>query len=299
MSLQNAVAAIALVGIALVALGFAYVIIQAGKPADEDATRKSAHKAHVLQGWLFAVLLIGFIAGSWATLRHFPIPPQHSALDADQVVDVVGRQWSWQIAPATVETASVVEFRVTSDDVNHGFAIYSPDGRIVAQTQAMPGYTNKLLYTFDRPGTYTVHCLEYCGVGHGPMKATIQVVAAGTAVAAGATAAAAPTAPERPGDPVERGKKLVKDHGCTACHATTDARRVGPGWGGLYGSQVQLEGGGTVTADDAYIAESIRDPNAKVTKGYTKGIMPSSYDKQLSDADIDSIVAYIRSLEKP
>lgn len=178
MILQNVVWTLALVGMGLVALGFIHVIIQAGKPADDAASRKSAHTAHALQAWLFAVLFVGFVAGSWATLRHFPIPRQQGTLAAQQVVDVVGRQWSWQVTPATVKAGSVVEFRVTSDDVNHGFAIYAPDGLIVAQTQAMPGYTNKLLHTFTRPGTYTLQCLEYCGLGHAPMTATLEVVAA-------------------------------------------------------------------------------------------------------------------------
>lgn len=180
MTLQDVVWTIALVGMGLVALGFIHVIIQAGKPADDAATRKSAHTAHALQAWLFVILLIGFVVGSWATLRHFPIPSQQGALAAKQVVDVVGRQWSWQMTPATVKAGSPVEFRVTSDDVNHGFAIYSPDeGHILTQVQAMPGYTNKLLYTFTKPGTYVVQCLEYCGLGHAPMKTTLEVVAAG------------------------------------------------------------------------------------------------------------------------
>lgn len=179
MSLQDVVWAIALVGMGLVALGFVHVIIQAGKPADDAASRKSAHTAHALQAWLFAILFVGFVAGSWATLRHFPIPPQHGGLDVKQVVDVVGRQWSWQLTPAVVKAGSPVEFRVRSDDVNHGFALYAPDGRIVTQTQAMPGFTNKLVYTFAEPGTYVVQCLEYCGLGHAPMKTTLEVVAAG------------------------------------------------------------------------------------------------------------------------
>jgi len=177
MTQQDVVWTIALVGMALVALGFIHVILQAGKPADEAATRKSLHTAHVLQGWLFAVLLVGFVVGSWATLHRFPIPPQHGALAAKQVVDVTGHQWFWQVKPDTVQAGSTVEFRVTSADVNHGLAIYAPDGHIVTQTQAMPGFTNKLLYTFEEPGTYTLQCLEYCGVGHAPMKTTLQVVA--------------------------------------------------------------------------------------------------------------------------
>lgn len=178
MILQNVVWIIALIGMGLVALGFIYVISQAGKSADDEATRKAAHTSNVLRRWLFAALLIILVVGSFATLRHFPIPPQNTPLGIHQVVDVVGMQWSWDIKPDTVQAGSPVEFRVTSKDVNHGFAIYAPDGRIVTQVQAMPGYTNKLVHTFTRPGTYVVQCLEYCGLGHAPMTSQIKVVAA-------------------------------------------------------------------------------------------------------------------------
>ncbi len=178
MNLQDSLWAITLAGMGLVTLAFLHVVSQAGITADEAATRRSAHTANTLRRWLFALLLLGFIGGTWATLGHFPIPAQHEALDAKQTVDAVGRMWSWQFTPDKVQAGSAVEFRVTSSDVNHGFAIYGPDGRIVAQTQAMPGYSNKLLHTFDQPGTYTVQCLEYCGIGHGPMKSSFEVLAA-------------------------------------------------------------------------------------------------------------------------
>lgn len=178
MSLQDALWAIAVGGMGLVTLAFLHVVSQASKPADDAATRQSAHTAHTLRRWLFALLLVGFAGGTWATLHQFPIPPQTGALGAAQVVEATGRMWSWELAPASVQAGSAVEFRVTSADVNHGFAIYGPDGRIVAQTQAMPSYANKLVHTFAQPGTYTVQCLEYCGIGHGPMKTTFEVVAA-------------------------------------------------------------------------------------------------------------------------
>ena len=179
MHLQGLVWAIALTGIGLVALTFVYVINSARRPADEAATAQAARTARRIQARLFAALLVVFAVGSWATFRHFPIPPQRALSDVQQVVDVVGGQWYWTIEPASVEAGRTVEFRVTSADVNHGFAIYAPDGRIVTQTQAMPGYTNKLRYSFDEPGTYTLQCLEYCGIGHAPMTAAIQVTASG------------------------------------------------------------------------------------------------------------------------
>lgn len=178
MTLQDAVWRTALAAIGLIALGFIYVISQAGKPADEAEARRATNAFYGLRRWLFAILLVGFVVGTWATLRRFPIPRQRGDLAAQQVVDVTARMWSWQVTPPTVQAGSPVEFRVTSGDVNHGFAIYTPDGRILTQTQAMPGYTNKLLWTFDQPGTYTLQCLEFCGVGHAHMTTTLEVVAA-------------------------------------------------------------------------------------------------------------------------
>lgn len=178
MILQNVIWTIALTGMGLVTLGFIHVIRQAGKPADDAETQQATHTAHVVRRWLFWAFVITFVGGTYATLRHFPIPPQHSPLGIHQVVDVVGQQWSWQITPDTIRAGSPVEFRVTSTDVNHGFAIYQPDGRIAAQTQAMPDYTNKLVHTFTQPGTYKIMCLEYCGIGHAPMTSEIHVIAA-------------------------------------------------------------------------------------------------------------------------
>ena len=68
-----------------------------------------------------------------------------------------------------------VEFRVTSLDVTHGFAIYDEQNQLIAQTQAMPGYVNRLRWKFDKPGDYRVLCLEFCGLGHAFMAGTFSV----------------------------------------------------------------------------------------------------------------------------
>jgi cytochrome c oxidase subunit 2 len=72
----------------------------------------------------------------------------------------------------------VVEFVVTSVDVTHGFALYDPQKRIVAQIQAMPGFVNKVRHRFDSPGKYEVLCLEFCGLAHHGMVAEIHVTPA-------------------------------------------------------------------------------------------------------------------------
>ncbi|HUY02353.1 MAG TPA: c-type cytochrome [Rhodocyclaceae bacterium] len=124
-------------------------------------------------------------------------------------------------------------------------------------------------------------------------------LAHGTATTARSVPAAASPAPAKAAlDPVAHGAKLVKDNGCLACHATDEKRLVGPGWGGLYNSKVSLADGSTVPADDAYLRESIRQPNAKIVAGYPASVMPAFNNKLLTDDDVNAIVAYIHTLEK-
>ena len=89
------------------------------------------------------------------------------------------------------------------------------------------------------------------------------------------------------------GQQLAASNGCTGCHSIDGSTLVGPTWQGLYGREVELEGGDTVTADDAYITESIKDPGAKIVAGFTN-IMPVI---PLDDAQINDIIAYIKTLE--
>lgn len=92
---------------------------------------------------------------------------------------------------------------------------------------------------------------------------------------------------------VERGKTIAANNACNTCHSTDGSRLIGPTWKNLYGHEVQLENGSTVTADEEYIKESIRNPSAKVVKGFPPSMVP--YDN-LSDSEINSLVAYIKSL---
>ena len=117
-----------------------------------------------------------------------------------------------------------------------------------------------------------------------------------TAVPAAIAADPKATATSVTADPAEHGAQLVKETGCTACHAIDASKLVGPGWGGLSGSQVTLADGSQVLADDAYLAESIRQPNAKLVAGYPVGTMPA-YDTLLKPDEVDAIVAYLRTLE--
>jgi cytochrome c oxidase subunit 2 len=176
MNVQGMAWLVTLIGLALVTLAFAYVVIQAGKPPTPPRA-DGRHFAYTLRGWLFAALIVFGVGVTYATLRTYPIPVQQASTNGAQIVQVTAHQWSWELEPDSVVAGTPVEFRVTSADVNHGFAIYGPDERIVTQTQAMPGFTNRLVHTFTAPGTYRILCLEYCGLAHHGMQAEVRVTA--------------------------------------------------------------------------------------------------------------------------
>ena len=90
------------------------------------------------------------------------------------------------------------------------------------------------------------------------------------------------------------GQQLAAANGCTGCHTIDGSEGTGPTWQGLFGAEIQLEDGSTVTADEEYIRESILDPAAKLHEGFGP-IMPS-FEGRLSDEQINQIIAYIETL---
>jgi cytochrome c oxidase subunit 2 len=90
------------------------------------------------------------------------------------------------------------------------------------------------------------------------------------------------------------GQNLAVLKGCVSCHSVDDTTKIAPPWQGLYGKQIELNDGSFVTVDDNYLIESIKDPNAKIVKGFTRGAMPLI---SLTDEEISALVAYIKSVK--
>lgn len=135
-----------------------------------------APKAYRLRTKLFwLVMLVGAVV-SVVTL--VPWPHGVLASEVNRHIDVKARQWSWELSDSEVKVGEVIEFRVTAEDVNHGFGLYDADQRMLVQIQAMPGFTNTVRYRFERPGKYEILCLEYCGIAHHAMAAVITASAA-------------------------------------------------------------------------------------------------------------------------
>jgi cytochrome c oxidase subunit II len=161
----------------LVALGFAFVALNSGRRT-EDYTPIQL-RGYRIRTKLFWALVAVLGPAMIYNLRDLPYSAAHAHANASGapalVIEAKGFQWRWELSRSQVPVGQSVEFHVTSADVNHDFAIYDPGMHVVAQTQAMPGYTNKLDYTFSKPGTYKILCLEYCGIAHHNMMSEIKV----------------------------------------------------------------------------------------------------------------------------
>ncbi len=171
----STVYAITLVCMALIAAVFYFVIVNS-KKAETDYSSITKKWYGVRGKWFLFLITLGIII-TFASLSPFPLPDQKKEYAGNdyQTVTVGAYQWYWTMAPDTVEAGKPVAFFVTGEDVNHGFGIYDENLKLVAQTQAMPGYTNKLVHTFDKPGKFKILCLEYCGLAHHAMVTELTV----------------------------------------------------------------------------------------------------------------------------
>jgi cytochrome c oxidase subunit 2 len=93
-----------------------------------------------------------------------------------------------------------------------------------------------------------------------------------------------------------QGMKLFQQRGCASCHQVDPGGQQGrgPTLYGIFGKSQEIENGGKVTVDEAYIRESILNPQAHIALGF-QNLMPT-FQGQLSEEQILQLVAYIRSL---
>lgn len=100
-----------------------------------------------------------------------------------------------------------------------------------------------------------------------------------------------------PSDPeaAARGQVAMDTAGCLLCHTVDGTQGSAPTFKGLAGSSRPLESGEFVTADDAYLLNSIIDPGSQIVQGYAD-LMPPDFESSLTAEQIDDIIAYIKSL---
>ena len=193
-------------------------------------------------------------------------------------IHYVARMWKFEPPDVTIPPGSTADVYVASADVTHGLQILGTNVNL----EVVPGAVNFARVKFDKAGDYLVVCNEYCGMQHHNMAARIHVSEKPAAEAGGATQI-----------PATSGADLVAKYACTGCHSLDASPMTGPTFKGLYGSKRILADGTAVTADAAYLTESIDNPNAKVVKGFDP-VMPQM---PIPPNDVHQIVEYLETLK--
>lgn len=253
---------------------------------NERPANPITHNTPIEIVWTAIPLVLVTIMFIWSArlFVHIYHPPE-DCLD----IHVIGRQWMWKLQHPSgrreinelhVPAGKPVRLIVASQDVIHSFFI--PAFRI--KQDAVPGRYTVIWFHATTPGEYPLFCAEYCGDQHSGMIGKVTVME-----------------PEQyeqwltgtghDESPVVSGAKLYTSLNCYTCHGVQ-----APTLAGLYGGQVRLADGSTVTADESYLRESILDSTAKTVAGYPP-IMPS-FRGQITEEQLFDLIAYIKSLKE-
>ncbi|HJV95002.1 MAG TPA: cytochrome c oxidase subunit II [Albitalea sp.] len=292
---------------------------------------RAAYQPHnkKLEWWLIGVTSVGIVAllaPGLLVYADYVRPPQNAL-----VLEVIGQQWQWRFRfagaagkfggsdprfvtaanPLGLDPADAagqdniivngnevhlpinrpVRVVARSNDVLHDF--YVPPFR--ARMNIVPGMVSSFWFTPTKAGRFEAMCAQLCGVGHPNMHGYVVVESEGafeawlkTQPTFAMTMRPAATAG---GGAAAQGAALAQSKGCIACHSVDGSTRVGPTWKGLFGKTETMADGSTAHVDEDYLKTFIREPSARVVKGFTP-IMPKI---ELTDAEMDALVAYIRA----
>jgi cytochrome c oxidase subunit 2 len=247
-----------------------------------------SHKLETL--WSVIPFIISMSMFAWGAQVYFQMyRPPKNALE----VYVVGKQWMWKIQHSTgqreinelhVPAGRKVKLIMTSEDTIHDFFV--PAFRIKADV--LPGKYTTQWFEATKPGTYHLFCAEYCGMNHSGMIGSVVVMQ-----------------PSEFDDwlsgnvgqqsPAVAGEQLYQSLGCVSCHGARGEGGRGPALAGVFGREVFLTNGQKVLADEAYIRESIENPQAKLVSGFGP-IMPT-FQGQVTPEQLIQIMAFIKSLQ--
>ncbi len=240
--------------------------------------------------WSVIPLMIAMTIFVWGASVYFRL---YRAPQEAMEIYVVGKQWMWKFQHTTgqreinelhVPLGARIKLTMTTEDVIH--SLYVPAFRV--KTDVVPGKYTQMWFEPTKAGRYYLFCAEYCGTNHSGMGGYVYVMEPTefqTWLAGGGSESAA-----------AQGGKVFQERGCASCHRVELGGPAGRGpvLAGLFGEKQTLQNGESVTVDEAYIRESILNPQAKLAAGF-QPIMPT-YQGQVSEEQVLQLIAYIRSL---
>ena len=295
--------------------GMIYFVVKYQRRSATDKTAYITHDHRLEFAWSFIPLVIFLFVFAWGwKVYHDMRKMPENALE----VHVMAKKWDWRFlykngkevtsaldaknervaATMVVPVNRPVKLIMASEKISaaskdpsdrpvlHSF--YIPAMRI--KQDVVPGRYTALWFQAEKEGEYWVFCTEYCGAGHSAMKAKLRVVSNEefekwlSSEDGGEMSLA------------DVGRGLFGSQACIGCHSLDGSRLVGPSFKGLFGAKDHKIEGGSVTANEEYLRESILNPNAKVVAGYPAGVMPA-YAGQLTDDQILALIEFIKSVK--
>lgn len=246
-------------------------------------------KTHEIEiGWTVATVFAFLFFFWWAASDQITalVPPK-DALE----IHVIAKQWMWRIQHPSgareinelhVPSDTDVRLVMTSQDVIHD--LYVPALRL--KQDILPDRYTYLWFKPNRTGIFHFTCAEFCGTDHSVM--------AGRLVITSPQDYARWTSAQPQGDDLAyQGAALFRSLGCSGCHTPGSTVRA-PDLHGLYGQPVQLADGRTITADEAYLRDSILLPAKNRVAGFPP-LMPD-FTGTVNEGQVVELIAYLKSL---
>ncbi len=265
--------------------------------------QRSAHHNLALElTWSIIPLILYGVMFYWGFKVYVKM---HVTPGGSELITVTAKKWNWtwqyDNGGGSLETTVLadkespvyvvpqgrpVKLLMHSEDVIH--SLYIPAFR--KKIDVMPNRYTTYWFDATKPGDYHLYCAEYCGDQHSQMMALVKV----RPDAEYQEWKAKLNATE--GIPIaELGAKLYITKGCVACHSTNGTAGTGPSWKDIWGKAEKTDKG-DVIVDENYVRESILNPGAKITQGFSNQ-MPT-FQGQLKDRELTALVVYIMTLSE-
>lgn len=293
--------------------GMIYFVYKYKRRGANDKTPYISHN-HTLEFiWSFIPFVI--FMGSFAWGAYIYQEMRTYSEDALEI-NVYGKKWVWEfeykdgrkitngvnekgeVEPATmvVPVNQPVKLLMTSAKLSptdkavlHSF--YVPAFRV--KQDVIPGRYTALTFTATEKGLFQVFCTEFCGSGHSVMMAKVKVV---SPEEFDAWVLGEEGAGTKELSLADKGRQVYGKWACIGCHSLDGKSGNGPTWKGLFGSQRKFNDGGTATADENYIRESIWEPNKHIVQGFEPNKMPA-FKGQITEEEVSAVIEFIKSVK--
>ena len=283
---------IAVVIFFLVQGGLVFLVIRFRRRSDDESPKQITHNTKLELVWTIipVILLAALAVPTVATLFDLAEKPSGDVLE----VHVLAKQWWWEYTYTDEDLVTANELHIPidrpvyltmeADDVIHSFWV----PKLAGKQDVTPGSTTFLTIEAETPGVYLGQCAEFCGLSHSRMRLK---VFAHTEADFDRWVSDQKEDRKEPVGLAAQGEEVFLSGACVGCHVVggTEAQgRVGPDL--THFASRSTFAGAIFDNTEANLVAWLRNPPAEKPGSR----MPNL---ELSDGDIEALVAYLQSLE--